>query len=97
MITELLEELRTAVSGASGLSESAKAELLGHVTAMESCADKAEAPATGDGAPPSDGEKHPGNHPIDGLVNSVASFEASHPDITALVNRIAVALGNMGI
>ena len=97
MITQLLEELRIAVREASGLSESAKAELLGHVTAMESCTDDSESPATGDGAPVSVGENNLLDHPIEGLKTSVESFEASHPDITAIVNRIAMALGNMGI
>ncbi len=34
---------------------------------------------------------------LDKLMSSVEEPEASHPELTALVNRVAVALGNMGI
>jgi len=102
MIDELLKELRTAVDGAGGLSESAKAELLSHVGAMEACAatsgssDDSGAPGAG-GDPDATGEGHAFRQPLEGLVTSIEGFEASHPAITALVNRIATALGNMGI
>ena len=102
MIDELLKELRTAVDGAGGLSESAKAELLSHVGAMEACAatsgssDDSGSPA-GAGDSGTTGEKHALSQPLEGLVTSIEGFEASHPAITALVNRIATTLGNMGI
>ena len=34
---------------------------------------------------------------VQGLASSVAGFEKSHPDLVALVNRIATTLSNMGI
>ena len=34
---------------------------------------------------------------LQGLRSSVEGFEASHPQLVGIVNRIAVALSNMGI
>jgi hypothetical protein len=36
-------------------------------------------------------------HSIGGLQSSVGEFETSHPQLSALVNRIASLLANMGI
>jgi hypothetical protein len=36
-------------------------------------------------------------HSIGGLQSSVGEFETSHPQLAALVNRIASMLANMGI
>jgi DNA repair exonuclease SbcCD ATPase subunit len=36
-------------------------------------------------------------HSIGGLESSVGEFEESHPQLTAIVNRIAGMLANMGI
>jgi chromosome segregation ATPase len=36
-------------------------------------------------------------HSIGGLQSSVEGFETSHPQLSALVNRIASLLANMGI
>ncbi len=102
MIDDLLKELRAAVGGASGLSESAKAELLQHVAAMEHCTDNSGTAGETDATPGAGGsgattEQHPLNQPLEGLRTSIEGFEASHPAITSAVNRIATALSNMGI
>ena len=102
MIDDLLKELRAAVGGASGLSESAKAELLQHVAAMENCAENPETAGETDGTAGAGGsgeavEQHPLHQPLEGLMTSIEGFEASHPGITSAVNRIATALANMGI
>jgi chromosome segregation ATPase len=34
---------------------------------------------------------------LDGLESSVAGFEANHPKLVAVVNRIAATLSNLGI
>jgi hypothetical protein len=34
---------------------------------------------------------------LEQLVTSVEGLEASHPEITTIVNRLANTLGNMGI
>ncbi len=36
-------------------------------------------------------------HSIDGLESSVDAFEKTHPQLVAVVNRIAAMLSNMGI
>jgi hypothetical protein len=90
MVKPLLEQLRSKVEKASGLSDTTKAELLKLVTELESQAEETNAVA---------GTSHSteGQHPVNKLVASVEGLEASHPDITSLVNRIATALGNLGI
>ena len=86
MKDELLEKLRTTVDEDSALSESTKAEVLKHVAAMKESADRSSMPDSSDE-----------DHPIHRLITSIEGLETSHPEITALVNRIATALGNMGI
>ena len=88
MIDKLLEQLRTQLENSESLPETTRQELLQHVAAIESrtggAADATEAT-----------EEEPQG--LDKLVSSVESLEVSHPELTALVNRVAVALGNMGI
>jgi hypothetical protein len=91
MSDELLEKLRKTVDQDSALPESTKAELLKHVEAIKNSDETSV--ASGGSASDSDGE----NHPIQSLIASIEGLETSHPEITALVNRIAIALGNMGI
>lgn len=98
MIDELLEKLRTAVSQASTLSDSARGELLRHVAAMEDCADRTDKAEDGSLKTDVDTSDTIGQeHPLKSLVASIEDLEITHPEITALVNRIAVSLGNMGI
>ena len=87
MIAKLLDDLQNAITGSDTLTDKDRAEFLKHVEAMKTSA-SAEPPA-----PASDD----GLHPIDDLVKSVEGLEASHPDITSLVNRIAMTLSNMGL
>ena len=90
MVKPLLEQLRSKVEKASGLPDTTKAELLKLVAELESQAGNATAAA---GASDSTvGQRH-----VNKLVASVDGLEASHPEITGLVNRIATALGNLGI
>lgn len=96
MIDQLLQQLRETVDAAEGLSDETKANLLGHLDAMDrqvasSAPDTASPPAESD-APPSGEET--GLHK---LVASVEELEASHPDITVLVTRLATILGNAGV
>ena len=81
MTSELLQQLRTEVERADGLSDEAKTKLLGHVESIEQY--------PGDVGTARSAFKH--------LSSSVEALEASHPAITNIVGRLAVALGNMGI
>jgi len=98
MIADLLEKLRSAVGEAGELSENTKDELLRHVAAMEASTGATvprggAAGESGDALPESTGQAHS----FEGLTTSIQGLEAAHPEITDLVNRIATALGNMGI
>ena len=98
MVKPLLEQLRSKVEKASGLPDTTKAELLKLVAELESQAGRTGSPKAGNatagtGTPDSTAAQHD----LDRLISSVEGLEASHPDITALVNRIATTLGNLGI
>jgi hypothetical protein len=92
MIENLLAELRKQVELADNLPESTREDLLQHVEAME--ASHANSAIEESEEAESVAEEPQG---IDRLVSSVEELEASHPEITATVNRIATVLGNMGI
>lgn len=92
MIENLLAELRKQVERADNLPEETRADLLQHVEAMESSHANIALEEPDDSAEAA-GEPQG----IDRLVSSVEELEASHPEITATVNRIATVLGNMGI
>ena len=86
MVKPLLEQLRTKVENARGLPDTTKSELLKLVADLESQTAGTAATVSAEGQ---DG--------LDRLISSVEGLEASHPDITGLVNRIATMLANMGI
>lgn len=86
MVKPLLDQLRTKVESASGLPATTKSELLKLVSELES--ESARATPAGSTVNP---------HGVDRLVASVEGLEASHPEITEIVNRIATMLGNLGI
>jgi hypothetical protein len=77
---------------AVNLPEETRSKLLGHVEAIESDAARAL-----DQASETDAEPEQPHHGIGRLVGAVEEIEASHPDITALINRIAGTLTNIGI
>ena len=85
MVKSLLEQLRTQVENAHGLPETTQAELLKLV------ADLARQ-TTGQTAHPA-----ASRHGVNQLKDFVEGLEISHPDITGLVNHIAVMLENVGI
>lgn len=70
------------VEGAGDLPEEARAELLTLVA-------NAQAEAAAEADEPTD---YMGK-----MMSSVEELEASHPEATAFMNRVATALGNMGI
>ena len=86
MVKPLLEQLRTKVENAVGLTATTQAELLKLVGDLErQTAGKAASQSP---------EKHPG---IARLTTIVEEIEVTHPEITSLANRIATMLGNVGI
>lgn len=96
MIDQLLQQLRETVAAAEGLSDETKADLLGHLDAMDrqvtsSAHGPSDSPAES-AAPTSEEETG-----LQKLVASVEELEASHPDITVLVTRLATILGNAGV
>lgn len=110
MIQDRIDQIEAVVSGAQNLSDEKRTELLrlladlkaevaplteAHGEDAQSIARFTEAsvheatrsakkPALADAA-------------LGGLTASVAGFEGSHPQLVAVVNRIAVVLSNMGI
>lgn len=82
MVNDLLQQLRSKVEQASGLPATTKSELLKLVADLEGQAAAGKV------------EHRDG---LDRLIASVEGLEASHPDITALVNGIATTLSNLGI
>ena len=90
MIDDLLKQLRATVADDTTLPEATKADLIRHVEAMEA---RTSAFSAG-----SDSEEAESEKPVlEQLVTSVEGLEASHPEITTIVNRLANTLGNMGI
>ena len=85
MPDDLLGQLRAEVERAAGLSEEAKSKLLGHVEALKQHANNDVI------------DKAKARSGLERLSSLVEELEASHPAITNIVGRLAVALGNMGI
>ncbi|MFN0080244.1 MAG: DUF4404 family protein [Prosthecobacter sp.] len=77
-----LQQVRVLVEEADDLTPAAKARLLELVAQAEQEA------ATGVNAP---------HTSLGTFQSAVAELEASHPEATAFMNRVAVTLGNMGI
>jgi len=86
MVKPLLEQLRTKVENAVGLTAATQAELLKLVADLER--------QTAGKAASQSAVHHPG---IARLTTIVEELEVTHPEITSLANRIATMLGNVGI
>jgi hypothetical protein len=92
MIEAQIEQLRTLVSQAGGLPESTRSEILQRLDAVKAesagvaTAPQDDIPAVTQTA-----------RALGRLAGAVEGLEASHPQITAMVNRIATALANIGI
>lgn len=82
MNKDQLQQLKTMVEDAGDLPAAAKAKLLQLVEQTE---ETAEAPTTA----PEDA--------MNSWTSAVQEMEASHPEATAFMNRVATTLANMGI
>jgi hypothetical protein len=90
MLDQLLKQLQTQVKSTSNLPEETRVELLKQAALLETRQAKDEVEAE-------DAEPNQAREGVDRLIASIEGLEASHPQITSLVNRIAMTLGNMGI
>jgi hypothetical protein len=90
MLDQLLKQLETKVENTGNLPDETRAELLKQAAALKVQQAEDEMAAEGD-------EIDEPREGVDRLMASIEGLEASHPEITSLVNRIAMTLGNMGI
>lgn len=90
MIDQLLEQLRASVTTSATLPEQTRADLLAHLQSMEEEL-RAHPEAPAESGPPAE------SHGLARLRASVEELEASHPEITSLVSRLATHLSNLGI
>ena len=98
MTLQRIEQIESRVRESDKMPEDAKAELLAELAALKAeitplISDESLAlPAEVEGI-----EGGPIQPVVRELAESVQGFEASHPQLTQMVNRIAVVLSNMGI
>ena len=110
MLQQTISKIEARLENAANLKDEQKKELLNlvgtlkrEITALEDC-DSERAQSIAGFAEVSTHEatrreKNPQllDLSVKGLSSSVDGFEKSHPDLVALVNRIATTLSNMGI
>ena len=89
MIDEHLDQLQTTLEQAEGLPESTRAKLLELLATVRD--------ETGETTASEEPAEEPQNSGLTGLLASVEQLEASHPDIAALINQVAMTLSRMGI
>lgn len=87
MNDEHLDQLRTTLEQAEGVPESTRTKLLELLAAVRN---NTGVPANGEAPSEPDGG-------VTGLLASVEQLEASHPELAALVNQVAMTLSRMGI
>jgi predicted TIM-barrel enzyme len=110
MIQDRIDKIQATVNGAQNLPEATRAELLRLLAELKTeVAPLAEAHGEGaqiiaeqaaasvHEATRSEKDAALADAAIGGLTASVEGFEASHPQLVQVVNRIAVTLSNMGI
>ncbi len=97
MIEKQIEQLRALVNQAGGLADATRNEILQQLAAVEtesaSAANAQDATAPADDIPAVTQTARA----LGRLAGAVEGLEASHPQITSMVNRIATALANIGI
>lgn len=89
MVEDHIREIEARVKGSGTLPDGAKAELLALLNEVRAELEgvRQEQLATVKASP----------DPLGGLTEAVTGLEATHPRLAELVNRLAIALGNMGI
>jgi hypothetical protein len=109
MIDEHIEKIESAIRSGK-ISEEKKAELLGLLPKLKSAIGQVSethdehaeniaqlAAASADKAMRAERQTDPGETSVRGLKESVEGFEASHPQLVAVVNEFATVLSSMGL
>ncbi len=110
MIQDTIQKLEAKLSGNAGIKPENKTELLGLLGQLKGEINSL-AETDSEGAQTVAGFAEVSTHEatraqrdpelvelsVKGLSRSVTSFEESHPQLVAVVNRIATTLSNMGI
>jgi hypothetical protein len=109
MIDEHIEKIESAIKSGN-LPEDKKAELLGLLPKLKSALGRVSetddehaeniaqiAAASADKVMTRDGQADTGETNVHGLIESVEGFEASHPQLVAVVNQFATVLSSMGV
>jgi hypothetical protein len=99
MVEDRIRNIESRVQSSTNLPDPAKAELLDLLAAMRAelqgvqkeHLDRAQESAP----PPPHGESL--DDALGGITSTVTELEATHPRLAELLNRLAVALANMGI
>lgn len=110
MIEDRLKKLEDQIGAAANIPEESRAELLRLIAALRSeiaalpstRADDARSAATFAEASAHEATRESVRPQlleaaISGLKGSVEEFETSHPDLAAILNRLAIVLSNMGM
>jgi hypothetical protein len=103
MVEDRIRNIETRVQASGNLPDAAKAELLELLAALRAelqgvkkeHLDRAEESAAPSPAGVPHGESL--DDALGGLTGTVSELEATHPRLSELANRLAVALANMGI
>jgi uncharacterized protein DUF4404 len=108
MLEERIQRTESAVKAAENISSDQKAELLGLLSRLKSALGKVEHPEDAESiARFAEASVHEATRrkkkpnvletALHGLKQSVEEFEASHPDLVALVTEFSTVLANMGL
>lgn len=94
MIEHTIAELETRLRSVHGLGESERREVESLLSQLRAEVALAKAAGT---VPPRAAAPAAHDSLLDKLAESVTGFEATHPQLTGIVNRISTILANMGI
>jgi prefoldin subunit 5 len=108
MLEERIQKTESAVNTAENISADQKSELLGLLAKLKSALGKVEhredaesiarfAEASVHEATRKKKKRNVLEAALHGLKQSVEEFEASHPELAALVSEISTVLANMGL
>jgi chromosome segregation ATPase len=110
MIEDRLKKIEEQISAAENINGASKAELLNLLAALrteiaalpQTRADEARSIATFAEASTHEATRATVKPKLleaalNGLTGSIEEFETSHPDLAAILNRLAIALANMGM
>lgn len=94
MVEDRIRKIEECVRGSGTMPDGAKGELLGLLGELRAELQGVKKEHL-EAAEEAGGKAH--DDALGGLTGTVAELEAMHPRLAEIVNRVAVALGNMGI